>query len=157
MSRLAPTFSSHRMALEYVDRLYVDAGEAFHRRAADGARVARSLSQWEATLALHWGAVRIEECTASIHDGARVFRATVHLGEVPPDAVRVELFANSVSGEPPFRQAMTRALVDPASGRFTFEATIATSRAALDFTPRIVAYHPEARIPAEAAFIAWGR
>jgi starch phosphorylase len=158
MAQLAPRFSSNRMALEYVERLYVDAGEAFHRRIDAGARVARSLAAWEASLGLHWHDVHIEEWTTSGDDLSRVFRVSIQLGEVSPDAVCVELFANSLQGEPPSRQRMTRVLGDPgAPNRFTFEAAVATSRATADFTPRVLACHPDARIPAEAPFIAWGR
>jgi len=38
-----------------------------------------------------------------------------------------------------------------------FECTIATSRPASDFTPRVVPFHPDAHLPLELPLVTWQR
>jgi len=45
-------------------------------------------------------------------------------------------------------------LVGSANG-FLFTARIPATRPASDYTPRLVPYHPAARVPLEAPFILW--
>jgi len=48
-----------------------------------------------------------------------------------------------------------RVEIPGATHGYIYNCPIATTRPASDFTPRVVAYHPEARTPLEAAFILW--
>ncbi|HXN31912.1 MAG TPA: alpha-glucan family phosphorylase, partial [Polyangiaceae bacterium] len=155
MAALAPTFSSNRMVLEYAERVYVGAAERFHERVENGARLARELRAWQQTLEAHWSELRVGERQIAAREGALEFKVSVDLGSIPPEAVCVELFADTIGDEPPFCCAM-EPVRDASGGRRLFAATVATSRPASDFTARVVPDHPGVRVPAEIALIHWG-
>ncbi len=48
-------------------------------------------------------------------------------------------------------------LISGQANAFIFSATVETLRPAGDFTPRVVPFHPDARIPIELPLIAWQR
>jgi glycogen phosphorylase len=156
MATLAPAFSSNRMVLEYVERIYGDAAEALHRRADGGARVAKDLNAWQERLESHWGEIRVEGHEAKATDGGVEFRVTVRLGAVAPGDVSVEIFADATGEKSVFRQLMKH-VSDPSgpTNLSVFVAEVATSRPAADFTPRVIPYHPEVRVPAELPLITW--
>lgn len=154
MARLAPAFSSNRMLLEYVDRFYAPASEDHRRRVENDAALAKALSAWESTLASHWPEVRVIATEARARNDGTDFFAEAHLGGLPPDSVRVQLYAEPGRGAPGFCQQMLPAPPEKSPGQL-FKASVATTRPAHEFTPRIVAFHPAARVPAECPFIAW--
>jgi starch phosphorylase len=158
MAKLTPAFSSNRMALEYVEKLYADAGERFRRRAARAGEIAKSLVVWEASLAAHWSDVHITTTKALVHGPTIEFIVEVGLGSVAPGDVRVEIYADPVGHEQSLRQPMQE-VTDARStpGRRLFSATVTTTRSVDDFTPRVVPFHPEALVPNEVSFIAWSR
>ena len=50
--------------------------------------------------------------------------------------------------------------VEPIAGlvnAFIYRATVETVRPAWHFTPRVVPFHPDARVPIELPLIAWQR
>ena len=79
-----------------------------------------------------------------------------NLGDLPPDDVRVELYAEPLNGTPAVRQAMAQSS-DPAgpTGHFHYTARVPASRPASDFTPRLIPFHADASVPLEAPFILW--
>jgi starch phosphorylase len=88
---------------------------------------------------------------------SHVFRIQVYLGELPPEAVSVQLYAEPrPDGAAAEVHAMTRDhALSGAAGGFLWISTVPARRPSRDYTPRVVPAHPEARIPAEAAFIRW--
>jgi len=89
-------------------------------------------------------------------DGNHVFHVQVYLGEVSPDAVRVELYADPRDGSDAVCEPMTRSepLIGSVNG-YLFTARIHANRPASDYTPRVIPYHPQAAVPLEAAQILW--
>lgn len=159
MAGLAPQFSSNRMMREYVEQHYVPAASAFRRRSAQEAKLARELQSWTETLERHWSAVRFGDVTVARVGDSWSFEVQVYLGSVSPEMVCVELYADAVDDREPVRQPLGRAEEIPGttSGYLYRGNTPASSRPSWHFTPRVIPYHPEARIPAEAAFILWLR
>ena len=87
-----------------------------------------------------------------------VFQLPVYVGELDPDAVQVELYADPVDGGAPLRQGMTRgAPLAGATNGYTFCAHVPASRPVTEYTPRLIPHHPEAAVPLEAAQILWQR
>jgi starch phosphorylase len=87
------------------------------------------------------------ETTADQH----VFQILVYLGELDPDAVQVDLYANSPNGAAPLRLGMTRGeRLSDANGH-VYSARVPGSHAASDYTARIIPHHLEAAVPLEAA------
>jgi starch phosphorylase len=166
MTRLTPRYSSTRMMQEYIDGIYRPAGEAYRRRSKDGAKLAKELAAWQARLAEDWKDLRFGRLTAARDSECGellCFSVEAYLGDLEPDDVRVEVYADPLPGSDPDpeseeRIAMRR--VGPLEGTangYIFEAVVATNRPADDYTPRIVPYHPEAFIPIEEKHILWMR
>jgi len=158
MSTLTPAFSSARMAREYVEEVYLPAAAALRRRSADQFAVAKALETWSARLRRAWPSLHIGAPSVSpVGDGWR-FSVPVFLGEVAPADVRVELFADASDAEAPVVAPLRQenAIPGAASG-YIFTGQAPGSRAAGDFTVRVVPSAPAAFVPAELPLIAWQR
>ena len=166
MTRLTPRYSSERMMQEYMERLYRPAAQAFRRRSADGGRLAGELAEWQARLEEGWKDLRLGRMTVVREGDMWTFSVEAYLGELQPEDVRVELYADPLTEEDtgagdggrPERIEMQR--LGPLAGAvngFVFGAKVAAARAAEDYTPRIMPYHPEAFVPMEEGHILWMR
>ena len=156
MVNLAPNFSSNRMMREYVARHYLPAASAFRLRSADGARLARELGSWTETLERHWSDVHFGDVDVSRERDAWRVEAQVHMGAIPADMIRVELYAEATDGQPPVRQPLQRCEdVRGSTSACLYRAVVTSSRPWRHFTPRIVPHHRDAFVPIEAPFIVW--
>ena len=109
---------------------------------------------WREQLSKFWDGVRFGPLEAGPHDGELHFEVPVYFGGLNPDALRVELFAESQDGGDPVRRQMTRG--GPLTGNgYLFSAIIPEARNAADFTPRVMPFHPHAAVPLEAQEILW--
>lgn len=156
MATLAPQFSSNRMMREYVELLYLKACETYRARVREGAGLARDLAQWEQRISAHWQELHLGALEASADGDPRRFRIPVYLGEVEPDWVRVQLYAEKTADENVTIRDMTRkdAIAGAKRGYF-YEVDVSTTRPLSDFTVRILPYHPDAMLPAELPLIRW--
>ena len=73
MAMLAPTYSSSRMARDYVEQYYLGAAAELRRRTADRGQAARAMRNWELRLRQHWSGLHIGEPTLSRDDRAVAF------------------------------------------------------------------------------------
>jgi glycogen phosphorylase len=158
MATLAPQYSSARMLQEYVQDAYLPAAALYRRRVAEGARLARALDAWSQHLAHHWSDIRFGEVTVRASEGGFSVSVPVHLGGIDPTAVRVQLYADPQDDETPFVQELrpTAPIAGAANGA-VYGATVTTHRPPWHFTPRVVPFHSEARIPLESELTAWQR
>jgi starch phosphorylase len=162
MTRLTPRYSSARMMQEYINRIYRPSAIAYRKRSAEGAALAEELAAWQARLNENWKELRFGNLTAAREGESWHFSVEAYLGELQPDDVRLELYADpsSLPGAEgsPERVVMERkaALAGSVNG-YIFGASLPAKRPAEDYTPRIVPYHPEAFIPMEEAHIMWMR
>ncbi len=85
------------------------------------------------------------------------FAVTVFLGAMPPESVRVELYAEPLAAGTPVPVALDRTAEIPSGTGHVYRGSLPASRPAQDYTPRIVPHHPGARVPMEAAHIRWPR
>jgi starch phosphorylase len=156
LSRLTPRFSSNRMLAEYLDRLYLPATQTFRRRTTHNLQVARDLKRWLRELREHWSSLHWGNLDVSTSGDRHVFRVQVYLGEIPPESVEVELYAEPRGSPAPERHRMRREQsLSGAAGGYRYLAEIGTGRPAADYTPRVVPAHPEAIIPTETPLIRW--
>jgi len=156
MARLTPQFSTNRMAREYVEQLYAPASASLHERTADDARLARELCRWERQLRSHWAGVRIGALEVGEGAAGWDFTVPVYLGDVTPDAVQVQLYAEALDGGAPFCENMQQGdAIAGALNGYVYHGTAPAGRDARAYTPRVVPRHPRARIPNELALIAW--
>ncbi|MGV8174133.1 MAG: alpha-glucan family phosphorylase [Methanothrix sp.] len=160
MTKLTPRYSSERMMREYLEKIYRPAALSYRRRSAEGGRVAVDMAAWEKRLSEGWKDLRFGSLTVDREEEIWSFSVEAYLGELHPDDVRLELYADPIPGEgsSPERIAMKR--LEPLAGAvngFVFKGTVPAARSSEDYTPRIVPHHPEAFIPMEEAHILWMR
>ena len=159
MARLTPQFSSNRMMHEYVERLYLPSATAVNHRTAQGGKLGKALRNWEQVLnrhwhEIHWGNLDIrregsDSCS---------FEVQVYLGDIPPEFIQVQLYAEPLETDEAFSVTMQQGKsIAGAVNGYSYRVTVTTSRSTGDFTPRVVPYHSEARVPSEATLILWQR
>lgn len=156
MSRLAPQFSSNRMLQEYVRDAYLPAAAAFRRRTADGGQLAKELVEWESLIRRHWQTLHLSNLEIQPQPEGWSFSLHVYLGEIPADRIQVQLYAEPLATEAGVSQVMACGTEIPGSTHgYVYSCGVTSARPASDFTPRIVAWHPEASIPLEMSLILW--
>lgn len=156
MAELAPRFSSNRMLREYFQTAYCPAATGFARRTADGASLARELRAWAEALESRWSQIRLSNLDCRISSNRLRFSVQVYLGEVPENSVSVELYANPNPGEEDFASVrMERSGQIGGANAYLYIAEVATQRDPGDFTPRVVPFHPDARVPLELNLVSW--
>ena len=156
MARLTPAFSTNRAVRQYTDEYYLPAAAAYRRRTEKHGSLGIELLNWRIQLAKHWPSLRFGAATAEQQQDHYVFQVQMLLGELDPETVRVELYAEGQKGENPVRHPMDRGerLVGSANG-FRYTARVPMNRSVTDYTPRVVPYHVGARVPLEAPLILW--
>jgi starch phosphorylase len=158
MARLTPRFSANRTVREYTERYYLPRAAAYQKRAAERGAWGKQVRQWQYNLAHHWTAMHLGTLHIESGDSHYTLRLPVYLGEIPPGAVRVELYADVSNGEGPLRHEMQRDrhLVGSMNG-YVYKAQVPATRPVEDYTPRIIPQHPDATVPLEAPQILWRR
>ena len=156
LAYLAPQFSASRMVREYVEQLYLPAGRNYRQRNAHGGAAGQKLSAWENFLRLHWQEIRWLRRSIRQDENGEILEVDICLGELPPDEVQVQLYAEG-AGETgsvclPMRQVGNAThLVDS----LRYACHIDKGSQADGFTARIVPYSPDIRLPIELNLICW--
>ena len=112
------------------------------------------MTEWHELLDAHWSEVSFSPLHVEPTTAGHAFRVLVTVGAIPPEAVAVELFADAWQHGPIERIAMQRG-DEVTHGTFGYTAEIDGPRPTGDYTPRVVAYHAEARFPADCGLIRW--
>jgi len=156
MTELSPRFSSARMLREYAEQYYLPMVQTLRARAADDGLLAKDLLAWHARIVNSWPAVRLSNLRLSKRNKEQRAQVSVCLGELSPDDVTVELYADALPGRPPTRLPMTLGTAnnDPDNSR-AYSAALPPNRPASDYTPRVVPLHTSAILPQEAPYITW--
>ena len=156
MATLAPQFSSNRMVRDYVEQVYLPAAQAYRDRVANGGAHAGALRAWESELRQHWDHMHLGRPAVTLAGDAWQFDIQVYLGDVDPEAIAVEIYADpGVAGDPvtvPMQR--TTPLIGATRG-YLYRALVSARRPARDYTVRVVPVHPQARVPIELPLILW--
>ncbi|WP_029922594.1 alpha-glucan family phosphorylase [Nevskia soli] len=156
MSILAPRFSSNRMLREYFESVYCPAATAFAQRLADGARLASELRAWASALRAGWHEIRFSNYEHQRDGDCLRFSLHLYLGEILPDSVSVEMYADAAGDDVPGAHVMRRGSAIPGGmNAYVYIVEVQTRRPATDFTPRVVPFHPCAAVPLELELIRW--
>jgi starch phosphorylase len=158
MARLTPRFSANRTVREYTEQHYLPAAAAYRARAADKSAGGRQVVGWQDALEQKWAMLHFGEVKVETVEEQHVFEVQVYLGELDPNAVRVELYAEGINGDGPVRQEMKRVrqLVG-ATGGYAYSARVAATWLATDYTARVIPCCAGVAVPLEAARILWQR
>jgi glycogen phosphorylase len=158
MARLTPQFSANRSVREYCERYYLPAATACRARSSNDGALAARIAEWLGALDRGWPSLAFGRVTIDTSEREHRFTVEVRLGVLPPQAVRVELFAEARGSSEPCRQEMMR--LDHSQVEVGFDlyrASVPASRPSGDYTARIIPAQPDAVVPLEAPHILWQR
>jgi glycogen phosphorylase len=153
MAQLTGQYSATRTVREYTEQFYLPGAQGYVSRAANKGEIGGRVAQWRRELHDKWPSLRFGEVKVRTEGGQHNFEAQVYLNGLPPEAVRVELFA---SGAPPVRQEMRPIQQLVGTGHaWAYGAQVSSERPARDYTARIVPRYEGVAVPLEAAYILW--
>lgn len=137
MARLTPLYSTNRSLPEYVERYYIPLAEAWRDRTADDGARGRRIVNRRRQLDRYWSEVAFESVETESDGHQHRFRARVRLGELAPEELLVELYADGVSGGAAICQPMAHNVKFSRSGEAIYETRITSYRPVTDFTVRL--------------------
>ena len=156
MTDLVPRFSANRMMREYTESYYLPAIDDFHNRSDDGAARARLQGRWSARLGEHWDNVHWGRFVFTPEGETATAAVQVYLGDIEPDDVRVQLYADELGDQARYCETMTRSEAVPgAKNGFVYRLTVRSSRPPEHFTPRLISSPDLGQIPMESPLISW--
>ena len=157
MARLTAQFSANRTVREYTDQCYLPAASAIQERLTDKGSFGVRFLGWRQTLEQKWAGLRFGDVKIQPDGQNYDFEVQIFFGEINPDEVRLELYADGDHAAI-LRQEMKRGqgFTKPGDGNgYIYRASVPASRAATDYTARVVPYFPNASVPLEEAQILW--
>jgi starch phosphorylase len=156
MSTLTPVYSSNRMLREYVKKMYWPATNRFRERNVVDAKLAAELFSWQTTVARSWYQLRFGGVKARQEGLMWYYDVPVHTGDLDPNYIKVELYADPYNGSDAVTQPLAQnGKVPEEKNWYLFSGVVSASRPAEHYTPRIVPFHPAARVPMEENRILW--
>jgi len=158
MARLTPEFSASRTIQNYTEDHYLPAASGYSQRAAKDSALGVELLQWQHTITREWNTVRFGTTQVETRDGLHFFRVQVLPGALTVGDLKVELYASPPEKGLAVIETMTACdRCEKSNGTVTYSTQVSAVRAASDYTPRILPYHPMASLPLEAGQILWQR
>jgi starch phosphorylase len=156
MAQLTVRFSAHRTVQDYTEQHYLPAAAAYRARSANKGEESKARAQWQADLDRAWPGLRFSSIQVETRDAWHQFEVAILLQDLPPTAVKVELFAEGIQGAEPRRQEL-KPLPRPAgpSGATVFAGAVPSDRPAGDYTARLMPAFPGLSIPLEDPRILW--
>jgi len=120
--------------------------------------VGRQVVNWRHALGQKWATLHFGEVQVATDAEWHTFKVEVYLNDLDPNAVRVELYADGVSGGGPVRQEMKRGEQPAgAAGGYVYSAAVPADRPATDYTARVIPHCSGVAVPLEANSILWQR
>jgi starch phosphorylase len=154
MARLTPRFSANRAVREYTEQHYLPAAEACGARMAGQGAAGLELVDFRRRLDQGWAALGFGEVTVATVDGLHRFEVQVRLGEIAPEEVRIELYADGADALEEMKPVRPMAGVP---GGLVYGAAVSASRPPADYTARVIPRRDGAAIPLEDPRIRWQR
>lgn len=154
MSKLTPHFSANRAVIEYTEKYYIPAAQAYHQRAANAGVKSAQVLSWHQTIEKNWTRLHFGEIKVETIDSQYHFTVSVYLNDLSPKDLKIEMYANSIDeGKQPEHHEMN--LVAKNGEVSLYEVRIARTRPASDYTARALPCFPGVSVPLEADEIAW--
>jgi glycogen phosphorylase len=132
-----PLFNTARMVKDYAEQGYFAASDRFATFTLQDFKPARELAHWQTHILNHWYEIRIEEICISEATDLKVnqrfqVEARLHLGELTPEDVQVELYQGVVSVDGEIHSGVATPMTyqgpDPqGKSLYTVEVTYTTS------------------------------
>jgi len=158
MAVLTPQFSTNRSERQYTEQYYLPAANAYRLRAANNGVAGTRIVASRHRLEQGWESLRFGTVNCKHEDGQNLFEIKVYLGDLDPQTIRMELYADGGNGSTPSRVEMARSHpVEGVAGNYTYAATVSSQRAAQDYTARLMPRGEDVILPLEGAKILWQR
>ena len=114
--------------------------------------------EWQHNLQQKWPMVHFGEVKIETRDGKHIFEVQVHLADLNPNDVRVELYADGMNEETPIHQEMKSARESSGyAGGYVYTASVPSTRPSSDYTARVIPWYDGLSVPLEATRILWQR
>lgn len=158
MARLTPEFSASRAIQHYTEEHYLPAASGYRQRAANNSALGAEVLQWLHKIAQGWNTVHFGPMQVETREGKHFFRVQVWPGDLSSCDLNVELYANPHGEHGAEIVTMTAGEKSTdAKGSVIYWVDISATRAASDYTPRVVPQHSSVAVPLEAGEILWER
>ncbi|MCQ4295163.1 alpha-glucan family phosphorylase [Pseudomonas stutzeri] len=156
MSELVEQFSADRTVREYTERYYLPLSTAYRQRCADGSALATTLAQQVTWLQGHWHELDFVD-VQWLRDGDQYrIKARLHVGNIEPAQIRVELFRQKPDGEGADIHSLRLTRHDGAFAIFQGQLPAGSPQG--DYTARVIpSTELGIAIPLELGLISWQR
>jgi starch phosphorylase len=156
MSQLTPRFSANRTVRQYTENYYLPLAATYLIRAADKGKTGEQIVGWLNPLQQKWSTIQFGDVKVKTDGDKHIYDVQVHLNDIDPKAVVVELYAEGIDGGYPIRQEMEiiQQQNEPVKTHI-YQTTVSATRPATDFTPRVIPKFPGVSIPLESNLILW--
>jgi alpha-glucan phosphorylases len=156
MSLLTPRFSANRTVREYTEQHYLPAASAYLERAANKGEKGKQIADLLHILAQKWGSLHFGEVKFESVDQYNKIDAQIFFGDLDPDTLQVELFANGIDGNDPEVQKMSRGTkIEGSDNAYYYTGSVTSRRPATDYTPRVIPNLTGVSVPLETNLILW--
>src|SRR6266542_3911590 len=165
---VTPVFNTQRMVKEYTEQLYIPAAQASQNFSRDGCGAATQLSQWKTQIRKDWSEVKISDVQVANKDRQSILvgeslqiSASVHLGAVDPQHVRVEAYHGETDNGDIRNPTATVLHQSPeqsgtGDGNYIYQGSVpATESGTYGFSVRVVPTHPCLMQAHELRLITW--
>jgi starch phosphorylase len=158
MARLTPQFSADRTVRQYTEQHYLPAAAAYRERRAEKGGLGQQVVNWRHGLEQKWAKLHFGDVKVETRGKQHVFEVQLSLGDLDPKGVRVELYAEGVTGGAPLLQEM-KCVRQPsgASGGCVYSGAVSAARPPADYTARVIPHYDGVAIPLEDVRILWQR
>ena len=158
MAKLTPQFSANRVVRQYAQEYYVPAAAGFRARAADKGAMGRRIIDAGRAIGHKWNSARFGDVTVVSNGPNHDFEIQAYLGDLDPDSVKIELFANAKDSCCPVRQEATRVRpIEGGKNAYVYTGRVPANRPNTDYTPRMVPHFSNVAVPLEMSEIRWQR
>jgi starch phosphorylase len=164
MKAICPYFNTARMVMEYTRRFYLPGTARYIRLTKDGIARARALAAWKERLYRCWPEVRVLSVDAEIPSDVQVGTeigvcARIHLGELTPGDVRVELYHGPLDSKGEIDTAMVTMMecTDKSEkGDYLFTGKlICHTSGRYGYNLRVMPYHEDIGDPYRMGLVRW--
>lgn len=163
----AGVFNTNRMVCQYFDECYLPSAERRQRLMEDDLEQTKSLAAWKAQVRQQWPQIHIERIWMERPEGQELkvgdhlqVQAQVHLGELKPTDVAIELFHGLLSAEGVIvrgRALPTLIAQSKGDGDYIFAGAISCLTSGRHgYALRIVPQHEDMGNPFEMGLVLWG-
>ena len=165
IAALAPAFSANRMVREYAEVLYLPNQERWEQLNSDWERI-EQLTEWKTYVRSHWSQVHIEHIETDLPPqlkvGMRVpLKASVVLGALAPEDVRVELYMGQLNAQHEIQDAETlplQHLEQNGDSSHVFAGEFpCTSPGSHGYTLRVLPHHQDLKDPLGMGLVRWAQ